>query len=59
MYIYICGVRGLEVQRRPCNLEVLSSIAGCGCQLWDFSLAHTFDASTGVVPSKQNRARLV
>ena len=30
------GVRGREVERRPCNLEVPSSIPGSGCQLWDF-----------------------
>ena len=32
----ICGVRGREVERRPRNLEVLSSIPGSGFQLWDF-----------------------
>ena len=31
-----CGVRGREVERRPGNLEVLSSIPGSGYQLWDF-----------------------
>ena len=31
-----CGVHGREVQRRPRNLEVPSSIPGKGCQLWDF-----------------------
>ena len=55
----IFGVRGREVERRPCNHEVLSSSPGSGSQLWDFSLAHTFGASTGVVPRKQNRERLV
>ena len=55
----ICGVRGREVERRPRNLEVPSSNPGSGSQLWDFSLAHTFGASTGVVPRKQNRERLV
>ena len=30
------GVRGREVERRPRNLEVRSSIPGSGCQLWDF-----------------------
>ena len=54
-----CGVRGREVERRPCKHEVLSSSPGSGSQLWDFSLAHTFGASTGVVPRKQNRERLV
>ena len=54
-----CGVRGREVERRPCNHEVPSSSPGSGSQLWDFSLAHTFGASTGVVPRKQNRERLV
>ena len=54
-----CGVRDREVERRPRNLEVPSSIPGSGCQLWDFSLAHTFGESTGVVPRKQNRERLV
>ena len=53
------GVRGREVERRPCNHEVPSSSPGSGSQLWDFSLAHTFGASTGVVPRKQNRERLV
>ena len=53
------GVRGHEVERRPCNHEVPSSSPGSGSQLWDFSLAHTFGASTGVVPRKQNRERLV
>ena len=55
----LCGVRGREVERRPCNHEVLSSSPGSGPQLEDFSLAHTFGASTGVVPRKQNRERLV
>ena len=32
------GVRGREVEHRPRNLEVPSSIAGSGCQLWDFSI---------------------
>ena len=50
-----CGVRGREVERRPCNHEVPSSSPGSG----DFSLAHTFGASTGIVPRKQNRERLV
>ena len=53
------GVRGREVERRPCNHEVPSSSPRSGSQLWDFSLAHTFGASTGVVPRKQNRERLV
>ena len=43
-----CGVRGREVERRPCNHEVPSSSPGSESQLWDFSLAHTFGASTGV-----------
>ena len=42
-----CGVRGREVERRPCNHEVPSSSPGSGSQLRDFSLAHTFGASTG------------
>ena len=29
-------VRGREVECRPRNLEVPSSIPGSGCQLWDF-----------------------
>ena len=33
---YPSGVRGREVERRPRNLEVPSSIPGSGCQLWDF-----------------------
>ena len=53
------GVRGREVERWPCNHEVPSSSPGSGSQLWDFSLAHTFGASTGVVPRKQNGERLV
>ena len=52
-------VRGREVERRPCNHEVPCSSPGSGSQLWDFSLADTFGASTGVVPRKQNRERLV
>ena len=51
--------RGREVERQPCNHEVPSSSPASGSQLWDFSLARTFDASTGVVPRKQNRERLV
>ena len=47
------------VERWPCNHEVPRSSPGSGSQLWDFSLAHTFGASTGVVPRKQNRERLV
>ena len=54
-----CGVHGREVKRWPCNHEVPSSSPGSGSQLWDFSLAHIFGASTGVVPRKQNRERLV
>ena len=54
-----CGVSGCEIQRRPSNHEVPSSSPGSGSQLRDFSLAHTFGASTGVVPRKQNRERLV
>ena len=53
------GVRGREVERRPCNHEVPSSSPGSGSQLRDFSLAQTFGASTGVVPRKQNRQKLV
>ena len=53
----VSGVRGREVERRPCNHEVQSSSPGSGSQLWDFSLA--FGASTGEVPRKQNRERLV
>ena len=55
----MCGVRGREVERRPCNHEVPSSSPGSGSQLRDFSMVHTFGASTGVVPRKQNRERLV
>ena len=54
-----CGVRGHEVEHRPCNHEVPSSSLWSGSQLWVFSLAHTFGASTGVVPRKQNLERLV
>ena len=54
-----CGVRGREVECWPCNHEVPSSSPGSGSQLRDFSLANTFGASTGVVPRKQNRERLV
>ena len=50
-----CGVRGCVVECWPCNHEVPSSNPGSGSQLWDFSLAHTFGASTGVVPRKQNQ----
>ena len=32
----VCGVRGREVERRPHNHKVPSSIPGSGCQLWDF-----------------------
>ena len=52
-------VHGREIECRPHNHKVPSSILGNGCQLWDFSLVHTFGASTGVVPRKQNRERLV
>ena len=55
----MCGVRGREVECRPCNHEVLSSSPGSGSQLWDFSLAHRFGESTGVVSRKQNQERLV
>ena len=54
-----CGVRGRQVERWPCNHEVSRSSPGSGSQLRDFSLAHTLGASTGVVPRKQNRERLV
>ena len=53
------GVRGCEVERWPRNLEVLSSSPGSVSQLWDFSFAHTFGMSSGVVPRKQNRERLL
>ena len=53
------GVCGHEVERRPCNHKVLSLSPGSGCQLRDFFMAHTFGASIGVVPRKQNRERLV
>ena len=36
------------------KVEVPNSSPGSGSQLWNFSLAHTFGASTGVVPRKQN-----
>ena len=32
----MCGVRGREVERRPRNLQVPSSIPGIRFQLWDF-----------------------
>ena len=54
-----CGVRGREVERQPCNHEVPNSSPGSWSKLWNFSLAHTFGASTGFVPRKQNRVRLV
>ena len=53
------NVRGREVECQPCNHDVPSSSPSSGSQLWDFSLAHTFCTSTGVVPRKQNRERLV
>ena len=56
---YRRGVHGHEEERWPCNHEVPSSSPGSGSQIWDFSLAHTFGASTGVVPRKQTRERLV
>ena len=40
-------VHVLECQ--PCDQVVLVSIIGCRCQPWDFSLAHSFGTSTGVV----------
>ena len=49
MYI-ISGVRDREVESQPRNHLVPRSSPGSGSQLWDFSLAHTFGASTGVVP---------
>ena len=33
--LYMCGVRGREVERRPCNHAVPSSSPGSGSQLWD------------------------
>ena len=57
--IIFSGARGREVERRTCYYELPSSSPGSGSQLWDFSLAHTFGASTSVVPRKQNRERLV
>ena len=32
----MCGVHGREVERRPRNLKVLSSIPTSGCKPWDF-----------------------
>ena len=55
-----CSVRGRGVERRPRNLEVLSSIPGSRSQLQDFFTGQKkFGASTGVVPRKQNPERLV
>ena len=36
----IHGAHGREVQSRPCNRKILSSIHQSGCQCWDCSLAH-------------------
>ena len=58
-YLKRRGVRGREVECRPCNHEVPSSSPGSGSQLRECSLAHTFGASTGVVPRKLNRERFV
>ena len=55
----LAGVCGRRVECWPRNLEVLSLIPGSQCQLWDFFIGHTFGASTGVLPRKQNRERLV
>ena len=57
--LFLCGVRGREVERRPCNHVVPSSSPGSESQLWDFSLAYTCCMSTDVVPRKQNQERLV
>ena len=43
-----------EVEHRPRNHKVPSSIPGSLCQL-GFSLAYTFGVNNGVVPRKQNR----
>ena len=43
---HMCGVHGHEVERQPCNHKVPGA-------------ALTFGASSGVVPRKQNRERLV
>ena len=43
-----------EIEEQPYNRKVRVRFPGEG-----FSLAHTFGKSTGVVPRKQNRERLV
>ena len=53
------GVRSREVERRPHNHKVPSSIPGCGCQLLDYLLVYTFGPITPVVPRKGNREKLV
>ena len=53
------GVRCRDVESRPRNHKVLSSSPWSGSQPRDFSMAHTFGASTGVDPRKQNREGLV
>ena len=36
----LCGLRDLEVERRPHNHKVPSSIPGSGGQFWDFISPH-------------------
>ena len=55
----ICGVRGREVERRPCNHEVPSSSPGSGSELWDFSLGPHIRREYWCSSRKQNRERLV
>ena len=52
------GVSGPVVEHQPHNHKVLSLIPRHRCQVRGCSLAYTFVASTGVVPRKQNQARL-
>ena len=52
-----CSVHGLEVEHLPRNHEFLSSIPGRGVNFRIF--IGPFGVSTGVVPRKQNREKLV
>ena len=53
-FYLLCGARSPELERRLCNHKVESSY-----QDLDRSIAYIFDASTCVVPRKENLQRLV
>ena len=42
VHLYDIGVKGDEVECRPCNCKVHCLIPRSGCRVWDCSLGHIF-----------------